>query len=714
MRKIQTTAITAITTVAVLLGALIPSASFADPLTPAVASALPSAAYASGAGPDTVPVPAAYHIKASVTPNGFAANITPVAHTINVAVVTPAGTTAPTVTDAQIDAHLATLSAYWVDQTGGLISSITRVGSVVRYASSFTCSQVSSGIWDEAAAKFGNTVSSYYAPTRHILVIGPNYCGNAGLASMPSPSLSNGGLLWTQDTGPYVDVITHEFGHNMGLNHANTYNCADPTNVKDTRGMVGSCPIQEYYDTPDVMSAAWTIGNTVSTVSTSLNAINRESLGILKPGEQTSVTLANASAGYSYVTYTLTDAGLRNGQRSLKITDPQSGTNYYVDFRNGNGSDSQSLFGKGLDRYTDPEGQDGVRVLARSGSATINFTTENQATGHRQGIVPTGEKFTSDSGELVVTTVSTGATTAAVSVEMTGAGYTPLALTAAVPTVAGNAVAGQTLTANPGVWAPAPVTLSYQWQRGGVDVPGATGLTYQLTTADAGAVMTVVVSGSQHGYASKSQTSAGTATVLAGSPFTAAPVTTVTGSAVVGQTLTTDPGVWAPAPVTLTYQWQRNGVDLAGATSAGYTPVPADVGSTLAVSVTGAEAGFITATKTSLSTAAVTGAVVIPVGVPRDFNGDGFPDIMARDAAGGLWLYPGNGTGGWLPRQQVGSGWGGWTAIISAGDFNGDGFPDIMARDAAGGLWLYPGNGTGGWLPRQQVGSGWGSWTAIL
>ncbi|MFK0006878.1 S8 family serine peptidase [Paenarthrobacter sp. NPDC090520] len=96
-----------------------------------------------------------------------------------------------------------------------------------------------------------------------------------------------------------------------------------------------------------------------------------------------------------------------------------------------------------------------------------------------------------------------------------------------------------------------------------------------------------------------------------------------------------------------------------------------------------------------------------------DFNGDGKSDVLARDTNGALWLYPGNGSGGWLPAKQVGSGWNVMTAIESVGDFNGDGKADVIARDSKGVLWLYPGNGTGGWLAAKQIGSGWTVMTAI-
>lgn len=92
---------------------------------------------------------------------------------------------------------------------------------------------------------------------------------------------------------------------------------------------------------------------------------------------------------------------------------------------------------------------------------------------------------------------------------------------------------------------------------------------------------------------------------------------------------------------------------------------------------------------------------------PGDFDGDGFNDLLGRDAAGKLFLYPGDGEGGWLDRRQVGQGWGVFNAIVGPGDFNGDGTNDVLARDTGGGLFLYPGDGEGGWLEPEQVGWGW-------
>ena len=103
-----------------------------------------------------------------------------------------------------------------------------------------------------------------------------------------------------------------------------------------------------------------------------------------------------------------------------------------------------------------------------------------------------------------------------------------------------------------------------------------------------------------------------------------------------------------------------------------------------------------------------------PTPMKNDFNSDGTADVLARDASGVLWLYPGDGSGGWLPRRAVGQGWNVMTELVTPGDFDGDGHADVLARDASGVLWLYPGNGSSGWLPRSAVGQGWNAMSAIV
>ncbi len=100
-----------------------------------------------------------------------------------------------------------------------------------------------------------------------------------------------------------------------------------------------------------------------------------------------------------------------------------------------------------------------------------------------------------------------------------------------------------------------------------------------------------------------------------------------------------------------------------------------------------------------------------------DVNLDGKPDLVTRDPAvsdGALWVYPGDGATDrdpWTgPRVLAGTGWNLATAMV-LGDLTGDGRPDVLARDRAGDLWIYPHNGGTDANPwtgsRVWAGTGW-------
>ena len=100
-----------------------------------------------------------------------------------------------------------------------------------------------------------------------------------------------------------------------------------------------------------------------------------------------------------------------------------------------------------------------------------------------------------------------------------------------------------------------------------------------------------------------------------------------------------------------------------------------------------------------------------------DWSGDGRPDLLARKSDGGLLMYRGNAHGGFATGtgETIGSGWGGFTALLAPGDFSGDGKKDILARQSDGSLLLYRGNGDSGFASGGvKIGSGWGGFTALL
>jgi hypothetical protein len=107
------------------------------------------------------------------------------------------------------------------------------------------------------------------------------------------------------------------------------------------------------------------------------------------------------------------------------------------------------------------------------------------------------------------------------------------------PTISGTAQQGQTLTASPGTWSPAPTSFKYQWQdcdsggHGCTAIPSATGQTYTLAAGDVGDKIVVLVTATNAGGAS-TVTSAATDVVQTTSTvsLTAAPNDPVTNQGV--------------------------------------------------------------------------------------------------------------------------------------------------------------------------------------
>ena len=154
------------------------------------------------------------------------------------------------------------------------------------------------------------------------------------------------------------------------------------------------------------------------------------------------------------------------------------------------------------------------------------------------------------------------------------------------------------------------------------------------------------------------------------SVFTAAPVPTISGTTTEGKTLTAAAGSWTPEPVALTYQWSRGTSAITGATKSTYLLVPADVGQTITVTVTGTKTGYITQTKTSVPTTAIAAA-------PKPFTAAPVPTISGTTTVGssltavsGTW-GPGTATLGyqWKRAGTVIAGATARTYLLSAADF---------------------------------------------
>ncbi|MFC4015363.1 FG-GAP repeat domain-containing protein [Nonomuraea purpurea] len=104
-----------------------------------------------------------------------------------------------------------------------------------------------------------------------------------------------------------------------------------------------------------------------------------------------------------------------------------------------------------------------------------------------------------------------------------------------------------------------------------------------------------------------------------------------------------------------------------------------------------------------------------------DYTGDGKNDLLARTTTGTLYIYPG--TGSIIANQilgariSAGTGWEAYTALVSTGDNNGDGKPDLIARDSAGALWLFKGTGVASapFAAKEKIGNaGWNAFNAFF
>jgi hypothetical protein len=177
------------------------------------------------------------------------------------------------------------------------------------------------------------------------------------------------------------------------------------------------------------------------------------------------------------------------------------------------------------------------------------------------------------------------------------------------PAVSGSAKVGQTLTVSNGTWTGSPTGYAYQWQRCAsstscVDIASAASQTYKAIAADAGRTLRAVVTASNADGNSTANSNHTAVVAASGAPEnTARP--TITGVAVVGETLTASTGNWSGSPTSYGYQWLRcdaTGADcfpISGATGKTYGVQFADVYSTLRVRVAARNSAGTTAARSA-------------------------------------------------------------------------------------------------------------------
>ena len=172
------------------------------------------------------------------------------------------------------------------------------------------------------------------------------------------------------------------------------------------------------------------------------------------------------------------------------------------------------------------------------------------------------------------------------------------------PKISGTAAVGKTLKVDMNGWTVGAGQRDYYWSADGSPVSDSNAPL--VITADlVGKQIRLNVTVSREGYYTVARTTPLTAKVAKGTIGTT-PTPKVTGSRLVGSTLTATVGTWSTG-TELTFQWKRDGVAIEGATSDTYEQGSSDRGAKITFSVTGTKPGYTTVRKTSSAPSATLG-----------------------------------------------------------------------------------------------------------
>ncbi|MCV2394176.1 DUF4214 domain-containing protein [Actinotalea sp. M2MS4P-6] len=191
-------------------------------------------------------------------------------------------------------------SDYWSAQSAGQIQISATTRPWVKVADPGSCNEAT--LLSEALA-----ANAMAAPDsrNHVLVYFPERadCGGwAGYASI------GGGVIWVNGA-PLLDVFAHEFGHNLGLGHANRAQCASGGTRVPLSLPISSCTRIAYGDYTDVMGIAMAgvpTGNLNTALADSLGLVTAVRVGV---GQSASVDLARLGEVTSVRAVTLGTSG---------------------------------------------------------------------------------------------------------------------------------------------------------------------------------------------------------------------------------------------------------------------------------------------------------------------------------------------------------------------------------------------------------------------
>ena len=238
----------------------------------------------------------------------------------------------PGMTQAAVQTAISQLNSYWSAQSNGIVT-IQLAGFETRSLGQSSCDPNAALASEESSAFGGMFAGDAWKGTHeHLLILSAESCGADSFATVGGAGgeIFSGNGIGTTEGIPY---LLHEFGHNLGFEHADASICTNTTTYDGATTAFSFtstvCPTREYDDYFDIM------GYTVKNATPNLSSPQR----ILSGWLTNYATLTNSTHS---TTSTLTALGGNGGTQALKVIDPLDGDAYYIEYRTDSGLDATS------------------------------------------------------------------------------------------------------------------------------------------------------------------------------------------------------------------------------------------------------------------------------------------------------------------------------------------------------------------------------------